>query len=159
MTKRILKYLLVLSVLLVVAGPSYSQKRSSFEITVDTLIEQVDIQMQDRSRLIALVNELYSKLKDSERDALDALIGSARLSAIQRDALVTADRMIQDPKNMARVTELVAYLDRIVKRDQELYDQYVSSKESVRFEYERQLAKIKSEQTLLKGIRKDLERI
>jgi hypothetical protein len=142
------------------AGQAYAQdKRSRFDITVDSLIVQIDIQIQDRGKVVKILNDLYESLKDSETTNLDWRIESARRSAIQREALLTADRMSLDPNGKARVSELVGFLDRVVTRDQQLFDQYLSSKEALRFEYERQLAKIKGEQTVLKNIRRDMERL
>src|SRR6266404_6429131 len=122
--------------LLLFAMPAQSQqKRSRFAVTIDSLISEIDVQTEDRNKLIKIVNHLYEELKASELEALDRQVDRARYAAIQREALLTADRMALDPKSNARVTELVNYLDRVVTRDQQLYDNYVSSKESVRFEY------------------------
>lgn len=135
------------------------KERSNFEKTIDSLIAQIDIQTQDRDKMLKIVNQLYVKLKQSENEKLDNEIEIARLNAVMREALLTMDRMTLDAKGNARPTELVAFLGRVVDRDQQLFDAYLASKEKLRFEYERQLAKIKSEQTLLKSVRRDLEKL
>lgn len=132
-------------------------KRSRFDFTIDTLIAHIDLEMQDRAKVLGVVNQLYATLKKDELDKFDNEIDIARLAAIQREALLTMDKMTLDSKANARVTELVGFLDRVVDQDQHLFDSYLASKETLRFEYERQLAKIKSEQTSLKNIRRDLE--
>jgi len=135
------------------------KKRTNFEITIDSLIAQIDVQAQDRDKMLGVVNKLYVALKQSENEKLDNEIEIARLNAVMREALLTMDRMTLDAKGNARPGELVAFLGRVVDRDQELFDSYLASKEKLRFEYERQLAKIKSEQTLLKSVRRDLEKL
>ena len=135
------------------------KKHSNFEITIDSLIAQIDVQAQDRDKLLKKVNELYVTLKKSETEKLDNEIEVARLNAVMREALLTMDRMTQDARANARPGELIAFLDRVVLRDQELFETYLASKEKLRFEYERQLAKIKSEQTILKSVRRDLEQL
>jgi hypothetical protein len=156
----VLVMFVAVSLNLLFANYAHAQdKRSRFDITVDNLIAQIDIQVQDRGKVVKILDDLYKSLKEDEAEKLDQKIESARRSAIQREALLTADRMILDPNGKARVSELVGFLDRVVTRDQQLFDQYVSSKETLRFEYERQLAKIKGEQTVLKNVRRDLERL
>jgi hypothetical protein len=159
-TQFVLLNLAALLLIGCLSSPAQGQhKRSRFEVTVDSLISEVDVQLEDRGKLIKLVGKLYEDLKQNEVESLDLQVERARLSAVQREALITADRMALDPESKARASEIIDFLDRLLTRDQQIYDQYVTSKESVRFEYERQLAKIKSEQTVLKSIRKDLENL
>ena len=132
-------------------------KKSPFDAIIEQLITEVDLQMEDRAQEAAALKTLYDKFTKIEQDDLNRNLSDARAAAVQREAVVTADEMIRDPQGNARASALAAYLRRTVVRDQELLDQYVKKSEAVRFTYERQLAKIKTEQTILKNIRKDLE--
>lgn len=136
-----------------------TKKGSTFETLIDQLTEQVDKQMQDRNKQLAALNEFYKQLDVLELKVLEERTELARTAAISREALLTSDEMIRDPKNKARVTELAAFLRRSITRDQDLFDRSLRRAETIRFEHERQIAKIKSDQTVLKGIRRDLERL
>ncbi|HKR61611.1 MAG TPA: hypothetical protein VJS64_18130 [Pyrinomonadaceae bacterium] len=141
------------------AQDNKKKKSSKFETLVDQLTEQVDKQLQDRNKQLASLNELYQKLDKLELQVLDERTEIARRNAISREALLTSDEMIRDPKNKARVTELAAFLRRSITRDQDLFDRSLRHAETIRFQHERQIAKIKSDQTVLKNIRRDLERL
>lgn len=139
------------------AGPKKQKKPSTFDTLIDQLIDQVDKQMTDRNSQIAKLDELYTEINRIEQVNLTEMTSRARMAAISREAMITTDEMIRDPKNIARVSELGAFLRRSITRDQELFDKSLRRSESLRFEYDRQIAKIKSEQTVLKNIRRDLE--
>ena len=142
-----------------VASAQTTKKSSTFETLIDQLTEQVDKQMQDRNKQIEALNEFYKQLDVLELKVLEERTELARTAAISREALLTSDEMIRDPKNKARVTELAAFLRRSITRDQELFDRSLRRAETIRFEHERQIAKIKADQAVLKGIRRDLERL
>lgn len=144
---------------LAVNAQTAKKKNSKFGTLVDQLIFQVDQQVMDRNKQAAALQEFYKALQDTELQVLDERTPIARQSAISRESMLTADEMIRDPKNKARVTEFAAFLRRSVTRDQELFDKSLRRAETIRFEHERQIAKIKSEQTILTNIRRDLERL
>ena len=148
-----------LSMNVLVASAQTTKKSSTFETLIDQLTEQIDKQLQDRNKQLASLNEFYGKLDELELKVLDERTQIARTSAVSREALLTSDEMIRDPKNKARITELAAFLRRSIIRDQELFDGSLRRAETIRFQHERQIARIKSDQTVLKGIRRDLERL
>lgn len=149
----------LLSGSLSISAQTSKKKSSKFETLIDQLINQVDQQMLDRDKQSTVLSTFYKKLQEVEQKVVDDRTPLARQVAISRESMLTADEMIRDPKNKARVTEFAAFLRRSVVRDQELFDKALRQSESIRFQHERQLAKIRSEQTILKSIRRDLERL
>ena len=147
---------------LVSAGTINAQdnaKKSTINVLIDQVAAQTDKQIADRAAQIKMLQDLYKKFEETESDNLDRNLRESRRSANSREAMITADEMLRDPDNNARLAELAAYLRRAITRDEELFDQYVKQSETKRFAYELQLAKIKSQQTILRKIRKDLDRI
>ena len=144
-------------------GTAEAQKAKKPPSTIEALLDQVsaqtDAQIKDRAKQIAVLQTLYGDIVKTEEESLDNNIVISRRAAIAREAMITADEMLRDPDNKARVGELASYLRRTITRDQELFDKYVKQSETRRFQYERQLAKIKSQQTILRGIRRDLDRL
>ena len=134
-------------------------KRSAFVQTVDILIEQVEIQSQDRDTLLKKLRELAAQLKAAQTANLDNRILIARDSAVERQALITAENLTDNPKRAVIKTNLVEYLHSVVEKDQQLYEDYLKQKSEVGFQLEKQIAKIRAEQTQLAMIRRDLEKI
>jgi len=134
-------------------------KKSTINVLIDQVAAQTDKQIADRAAQIKMLQDLYKKFEETESDNLDRNLRESRRSANSREAMITADEMLRDPDNNARLAELAAYLRRAITRDEELFDQYVKQSETKRFAYELQLAKIKSQQTILRKVRKDLDRL
>jgi len=134
-------------------------KKSTINVLIDQVAAQTDKQIADRAEQIKMLQELYKKFENTEQENLERNLRESRRSANSREAMITADEMLRDPDNNARLAELAAYLRRAITRDEELFDQYVKQSEMKRFAYELQLAKIKSQQTILRKIRKDLDRL
>ena len=154
--------LILMFFVLVSAGTINAQdnaKKSTINVLIDQVAAQTDKQIADRAAQIKMLQDLYKKFEETESDNLDRNLRESRRSANSREAMITADEMLRDPDNNARLAELAAYLRRAITRDEELFDQYVKQFETKRFAYELQLAKIKSQQTILRKIRKDLDRI
>ena len=154
--------LILMFFVLVSAGTINAQdnaKKSTINVLIDQVAAQTDKQIADRAAQIKMLQDLYKKFEETESDNLDRNLRESRRSANSREAMITADEMLRDPDNNARLAELAAYLRRAITRDEELFDQYVKQSETKRFAYELQLAKIKSQQTILRKIRKDLDRI
>jgi hypothetical protein len=155
----LLVFLLSGSLVCISGQEGKKKKTSKFDTLIDQLIEQVDKQVLDRNKQLTALKEFYDKLDKNELQVLDERTDLARGSANSREAMLTADEMIRDPKNKARVSEFAAFLRRAVTRDQDLFSNSLRRAETIRFQHDRQLAKIKSEQTTLKNIRRDLERL
>ena len=154
--------LILMFFVLVSAGTINAQdnaKKSTINVLIDQVAAQTDKQIADRAEQIKMLQELYKKFEKTESDNLDRNLRESRRSANSREAMITVDEMLRDPDNNARLAELAAYLRRAITRDEELFDQYVKQSETKRFAYELQLAKIKSQQTILRKIRKDLDRL
>jgi hypothetical protein len=154
--------LILMFFVLVSAGTINAQdnaKKSTINVLIDQVAAQTDKQIADRAEQIKMLQELYKKFEKTESDNLERNLRESRRSANSREAMITADEMLRDPDNNARLAELAAYLRRAITRDEELFDQYVKQSETKRFAYELQLAKIKSQQTILRKIRKDLDRL
>ena len=154
--------LILMFFVLVSAGTINAQdnaKKSTINVLIDQVAAQTDKQIADRAAQIKMLQDLYKKFEETESDNLDRNLRESRRSANSREAMITADEMLRDPDNNARLAELAAYLRRAITRDEELFDQYVKQSETKRFAYELQLAKIKSQQTILRKVRKDLDRI
>ena len=160
------KAILVILLTFLVAFSSHSSKAfaenaatKNFRILVDQLIAQIDKQIQDRDKLAESIEELYEKINTTEKKTIDRKVREAQYAAIQNEALLTTDQMVQNPKQKARVGELLAYLHRVLARDQEIIANYETKAEKARFEYESQIAKIKDENTVLQNIKQDLEKL
>jgi hypothetical protein len=154
--------LILMFFVLVSAGTINAQdnaKKSTINVLIDQVAAQTDKQIADRAEQIKMLQDLYKKFEETESANLERNLRESRRSANSREAMITADEMLRDPDNNARLAELAAYLRRAITRDEELFDQYVKQSETKRFAYELQLAKIKSQQTILRKIRKDLDRI
>jgi hypothetical protein len=119
----------------------------------------VNKQIQDRDKLVATLSELSKTLKTAELNNLDRRINRVRSSEIEREALFMSEILIEQTKNFTIKTELIEYLRRIVVKDQQIYDDYFEQKSAIRFQLNKQLAKIRTEQTLLKVLQKDLQKL
>jgi hypothetical protein len=162
MNRRIL-ILLALVLISAAATVKAQEQAKKSHSTITALIDQVaahtDKQIKDRAKQIEVLEMLFQGLEKTEQANLERNIRSSRSAANSREAMVTVDEMLRDPNNNARLAALAAYLSRSITRDQELFDEFVKQSETKRFEYERQLAKIKAQQTVLRNIRQDLDRL
>jgi hypothetical protein len=158
--------ILILITLVLIGAPAIvkaqedkKKPRSTITQLIDQVAEQTDKQIKDRAKEIEMLQKLYQGIEETEKANAERNIRNSRESANKREAMVTADEMLRDPNNNARLAELAAYLRRAITRDQELFDQFVKESETKRFQYERQLAKIRAQQTVLRNIRQDLDRL
>lgn len=158
--KILLSLIAVFFILSSVAQAQESKdKRSAFVQTVDILLEQIEIQTEDRNQLLKKLKTLTTQLKAIELSNLDNLLTIARPSAVGRESLLTAEKLIDKPNKFTVKTNLIEFLHRVIENDQQLYDEYLKQKSEIQFQLEKQVAKIRAEQTLLAAVRRDLEKV
>lgn len=149
--------------ILVASATAAAQNSKKRKPTIEVLIQQISAQLdqmeQDRGNQLKVIKELYKSLNEAEADNLNSNIVTARIAARQRETLVTADGMVESPQEQTRASALADFLRRSITRDQELFDTYVKQAAEARFSRERQIAKIKSEVTLIQSIRRDLDKL
>jgi hypothetical protein len=142
------------------AAATKDKKRKS---NIDSLVLQISAQLdqmeQDRRNQLKAIKELYDRINTIELENLERNIVQARTSAMQREAITTADDMVASPLEKTRAGSIAEFLRRSITRDQELFDAYVKQLAETRYSRERQIAKIKSEITLIQSIRRDLEKL
>ena len=134
-------------------------KRSAFVQTVDALLVQIEAQTEDRNKLLKTLKTLSTQLKIIESSNLDNRIQIARNTAVGRESLLTAEKLIDKPNKFTVKTNLIEFLHRVIENDQQLYDEYLQQKTEIQFQLEKQVAKIRAEQTLLAAVRRDLEKV
>jgi hypothetical protein len=142
-----------------VAAQNQKKRKPTIEVLILQVSAQLDQMEQDRGNQLNTINALLKRISDAESGNLDRNIDIARTSARQREAIVSSDVMIGDPKEQTRPTALAEFLRRSAVRDQALFDTYVKQAAEMRFSRERQVAKIKSEITLIQSLRRDLEKL
>ncbi len=158
--KILLSLIAVFFILSSVAQAQESKdKRSAFVQTVDILLEQIDIQTEDRNKLLKTLKTLITEIKASESRNLDDRIQNARNTAVGRESLLTAEKLINEPNKFTVKTNLIEFLHRVIVNDQQLYDEYLKQKSVIQFQLEKQVAKIRAEQLLLAAVRRDLEKV
>lgn len=151
--------LLVLALSASATAQSQKKRKPTIEVLILQISAQLDQMEQDRNNQIKTIRTLFKEINRAESENLDRIIDVARTSARQREAIVSADDMIANPEEQTRASALAEFLRRSITRDQELFDIYVKQAAETRFSRERQLAKIKSEITLIQSIRRDLEKL
>ncbi|MBV9925260.1 MAG: hypothetical protein JOZ96_09620 [Acidobacteria bacterium] len=151
--------LLVLAAATSAAAQESKKRKTSIEVLIGQIAAQLDQMEQDRGNQLKAIKTLYESLNEIETEDLDDQIDTARTSARLREAIATADLMIDSPQDKTRASALAAFLRRAVTRDQELFDTYVKQAAEARFSRERQVAKIKTEITLIQSLRRDLEKL
>ena len=140
-------------------GQNGKDKRSPFVKTVDLLLVQIDEQIEDRDNLIVKLKELSNNIKAISQDVLDERIEIARIAVSERESFRLTEELINDPNKFIVRTRLMDFLHRVTENDQALYDDYIEQKAANRFQLEKQLSKIRTEQTQLAAIRRDLEKV
>lgn len=150
---------LLVACLPLVAAAQKTKKKPTIEALIIQISAQLDQMEQDHRNQLKAIEELFEKVTQSEQDNLQRKLGAARVAAMQREAIVTSDDMIDSPRENTRAGAFAAYLRRSSTRDQELFDAYVKNVADTRFSRERQIAKIKSQITLIQSIRRDLEKL
>ena len=152
--------LLALAVLTTDAQAQGQKKRKpTIEVLILQISAQLDQMEQDRGNQLKTIKTLFASINGAEARNLERNIDIARTSARQREAIVSADAMIAEPEEQTRAGALAEFLRRSITRDQELFDAYVRQSAERRFSREQQVAKIKSEITLIQSIRRDLEKL
>ena len=156
--KTIKTFLLILLVVGILPGLAVAQKKAFIQ-TVDMLIGQIDVQVEDRNRLVKELRKLSASLTGATLKNLDNRILVARNLLVERESLLTAETLIDEPNKYVVKTKLIEFLHRVTENDQTIYDDYVEQKASTHFELDKQLSKIRTEQTQLAAIRRDLEKV
>jgi sugar-specific transcriptional regulator TrmB len=151
--------LLLLAASTTAAAQDSKRRKPTIDILIQQIAAQLDQMEQDRGNQFKAIRALYDDLNKAETENLNRNIGQARVAARLREAIASADAMIENPKEQTRAGALAGFLRRSVTRDQELFDAYVKQAAESRFSRERQIAKIKSEVTLIQAIRRDLEKL
>lgn len=141
------------------AAQDAKRRKPTIDLLIQQLAAQLDLMEQDRGNQLKAIKSLYNDLNKAETENLNNNISQARTAARLREAITSADDMIENPKEKTRASALAEFLRRSVTRDQELFDTYVKQAAEARFSRERQIAKIKSEITLIQAIRRDLEKL
>lgn len=151
--------LLLLAATTTAAAQDAKRRKPTIELLIQQIAAQLDQMEQDRGNQLKAIKTLYNDINKAETENLNNNIGQARTAARLREAIASADAMIDSPREQTRAGALAAFLRRSITRDQELFDAYVKQAAEARFSRERQVAKIKSEVTLIQAIRRDLEKL
>jgi hypothetical protein len=151
--------LLVLTAATNTAAQDSKKRKATIEVLIGQIAAQLDQMEQDRTGQLKVIKEFYTTVNKAESDNLDRNIDVARTAARQREAIVSADDMVQNPQEKTRAGALAEFLRRSITRDQELFDTYVKQAAEARFSRERQVAKIKGQITLIQSIRRDLGKL
>jgi hypothetical protein len=151
--------LLVLAAATNAAAQGSKKRKPAIEVLISQIAAQLDLMEQDRGSQLKAIKTLYESVNRAETENLDRNIDAARTAARLREAITTADAMIDSPREKTRAGALAEFLRRAVTRDQELFDTYIKQAAEARFGRERQIAKIKGEVTLIQSLRRDIEKL
>jgi hypothetical protein len=148
----------LLAVSLLAPALASAQGKKDFDTLVTELVDQVEVQIEARQKLITKIEKLYEDLTDAtQKSFVNAQTISRRTEMID-DAVLTSDGIIRHQEDGV-IVPMKSFLGRAIDRDNAFFDTYQEQYDRIRFGYERELANLKGEQTLLKAIRRDLETV
>jgi hypothetical protein len=148
----------LLAVSLLAPAPASAQGKKDFDALVTELVDQIEVQIEARQKLITKLEAMYKELTDAAQQSFENSQSIMRSSEIMRDAILTSDGIIRD-QEAGVIVPIKEFLERAIDRDQAFFNSYQEQYDRIRFGYERELANLKGEQTLLKAIRRDLETV